>query len=535
MTRPRCGRCSPGPTRRCRPLSPERRRPDDPARRPHPEIRRARRPVRYRRTEGESDPPRSPGAAAVADVARHHLARAGRGDPVRVGGLDEPDPPRPVLGPALADRALGGLGQLPRCLALRRSAALAVAEPGVRRAHHRDRHTVGSAGRAQREQPILRQGTGAVVVPGALRHPDLRRRHRLANPAPAQWPAQPPPAGAGPARRRPLADRPGQLLDAGRRRRLGLLAVLPHDARRPADDFHRDLRSGRSRRHHVVAEDRAYRSTADQRPAQPRPAAVDLAALQQLHSALPAVRQPRTRPGERLADQHLPDLISGVPVRARRGNVHRRTDPHRHPRPGLPARRAPERPTTGGVRVVSWHARAPEAVLPSWLRRGAITLIGGFALVPVLFMVLLSVTPDDEVAGGGLWPTHFEFDNYVKLWSTVPLASGLFNSMFVALVAAIIATMFAVGAAYCLTRFTFIGRRPFLSSLVMVQSLPQTLLILPLFVVLASVGSALGITIVGSRGGLILTYLSFALPLATWVMVTYLRRIPESLEEAGLV
>jgi len=184
---------------------------------------------------------------------------------------------------------------------------------------------------------------------------------------------------------------------------------------------------------------------------------------------------------------------------------------------------------------VSWHARAPEAVLPSWLRRGAITLIGGFALVPVLFMVLLSVTPDDEVAGGGLWPTHFEFDNYVKLWSTVPLASGLFNSMFVALVAAIIATMFAVGAAYCLTRFTFIGRRPFLSSLVMVQSLPQTLLILPLFVVLASVGSALGITIVGSRGGLILTYLSFALPLATWVMVTYLRRIPESLEEAGLV
>ncbi|MGH3324179.1 MAG: carbohydrate ABC transporter permease, partial [Streptomyces sp.] len=85
------------------------------------------------------------------------------------------------------------------------------------------------------------------------------------------------------------------------------------------------------------------------------------------------------------------------------------------------------------------------------------------------------------------------------------------------------------------TRFTFIGRRSFLSGLVLLQSLPHALLILPLFVVFSSVGSYLSVIIVGSKWALVVTYLTFALPLATWVMVTYLRKIPQSLEEAGLV
>src|SRR5205807_7397225 len=64
---------------------------------------------------------------------------------------------------------------------------------------------------------------------------------------------------------------------------------------------------------------------------------------------------------------------------------------------------------------------------------------------------------------------------------------------------------------------------------------PGVMLLLPLFMMFSSAGTFLGITVVGTRAGLVVTYLTFALPLATWVMVTYLRKIPESLEEAGLV
>jgi len=117
----------------------------------------------------------------------------------------------------------------------------------------------------------------------------------------------------------------------------------------------------------------------------------------------------------------------------------------------------------------------------------------------------------------------------------VSLGSGLANSVIVALVSAVVATVFAVGAAYCLTRFTFVGRRPYLAVLVFLQSVPQVLLLLPLFMVFSSAATYLGLPLVGTRLALILAYLTFALPLATWVMVTYFRKIPRSLEEAGLI
>ena len=101
--------------------------------------------------------------------------------------------------------------------------------------------------------------------------------------------------------------------------------------------------------------------------------------------------------------------------------------------------------------------------------------------------------------------------------------------------AAVIATAFAVGAAYCLTRFTFAGRRPYLASLVTLQSVPHVMLLLPLFMVFSSAGTYLGLPLVGTRTAVVITFLTFALPLATWVMVTYLRKIPQTLEEAGLV
>ncbi|MGH3309492.1 MAG: carbohydrate ABC transporter permease [Streptomyces sp.] len=184
---------------------------------------------------------------------------------------------------------------------------------------------------------------------------------------------------------------------------------------------------------------------------------------------------------------------------------------------------------------MTWRPRDPQAVLPRGVQMGVIIGLALFAMIPVLYMVLMSVSPDSEVAAGTLWPTQFELRNYIDIWGTVALATGLSNSLLVALSASVIATVVAVGAAYCLTRFTFIGRRSFLSGLVLLQSLPHALLILPLFVVFSSVGSYLSVTIVGSKWALVVTYLTFALPLATWVMVTYLRKIPQSLEEAGLV
>ena len=187
--------------------------------------------------------------------------------------------------------------------------------------------------------------------------------------------------------------------------------------------------------------------------------------------------------------------------------------------------------TATGRRVQS---RDPQRLLPRWLSVVVITALM-LMLLPVLYMLIISVSPDFESASGKFWPSRLIFANYASVWSTVDLARGLMNSLIASLGAAVIATFFGLGAAYCLARFNFRGRKPFLTSLVGLQSIPGVMIILPLFVVFSSVGTALGIPIVGSRPALIVTYLTFAIPFATWLLVTNLRQIPVAFEEAAMI
>jgi ABC-type glycerol-3-phosphate transport system permease component len=178
--------------------------------------------------------------------------------------------------------------------------------------------------------------------------------------------------------------------------------------------------------------------------------------------------------------------------------------------------------------------RDPQRIVPRWLQVLTIVILLLF-LLPVVYMVIISLSPDLEAAAGALWPSRFVFRNYLDVWSTVDLAGGLLNSFIAAFTAGLIATVFGLGAAFCLTRFTFRGRAFFLNSLVGLQSVPGVMIILPLFVMFSSIGSAIGIQIVGSRPALIVTYLTFAIPFSTWLLVTYLRQIPISFEEAALL
>jgi ABC-type glycerol-3-phosphate transport system permease component len=179
--------------------------------------------------------------------------------------------------------------------------------------------------------------------------------------------------------------------------------------------------------------------------------------------------------------------------------------------------------------------RDPRELLPRPVRIVAIT---GFVVTitfPIAFMLLLSITPDSEIGAGRLIPSHWAFENDVKMWSTVNLGRGLANSLVICGLSSVIAVIFAVGAAYVLSRFDFRGRFPYLYSLIALQSVPHVMLLLPLFVLFSSIQTAIPFRLIGTYQGPVITYLTFALPLATWLMVSYLASIPVELEEAALV
>ena len=193
--------------------------------------------------------------------------------------------------------------------------------------------------------------------------------------------------------------------------------------------------------------------------------------------------------------------------------------------PPVPARRRTGRSAAGEA-----HRLLPRPLLVI-----VTAVLLAMVLIPTSYIVLASLNTDIGVAEGQFWPSQFSLESYTKIWTTANLATGLLNSMLVCAVVAVASALLGTITAYVLVRYTFFGRLTILRGLVGLQSIPGTLMLLPVFVLYSSAGNYLGIAVVGTRWGLFIAYLTFALPFSTWVMVTYLRGLPRELEEAGRV
>jgi len=200
-----------------------------------------------------------------------------------------------------------------------------------------------------------------------------------------------------------------------------------------------------------------------------------------------------------------------------------------------PVRRISRADAAKNARATSRRTADVTRLLPRPLLVIIIVILLLVVLVPVSYIVFASINSDVSVASGAFFPTELHLDNYVKVWSTVALATGLFNSILVSGIVAIVCALLAVSTAYVLVRYSFRGRLTFLRALLGLQSIPGTLMLLPVFVLFSTAATTLGIQIIGTRWALFVTYLTFALPFSTWVMVTYLRGLPRELEEAARI
>jgi multiple sugar transport system permease protein len=184
---------------------------------------------------------------------------------------------------------------------------------------------------------------------------------------------------------------------------------------------------------------------------------------------------------------------------------------------------------------MSTRSAAVTRLLPRPVQVVVIVVLLVVILGPVSYVFFASVNSDLAVAAGAYLPHGLNFGNYARIWSTVDLAGGLKNSLIVAGTVAAVCAVVSVGTGYVLVRFAFFGRVTILRALLGLQSIPGTLLLLPVFVLFASLANLFSIQIIGTRPALFITYLTFALPFSTWVMVTYLRGLPPELDEAARI
>ncbi|MFF1829259.1 carbohydrate ABC transporter permease [Paenarthrobacter sp. NPDC058040] len=192
-------------------------------------------------------------------------------------------------------------------------------------------------------------------------------------------------------------------------------------------------------------------------------------------------------------------------------------------------------PSVATFRPGSKRQHEVTRLLPGPMLAIILTVLSAIVLIPVAYIFLASVNSDIGVANGEFWPSSFSLENYTKIWSSVGLAKGLANSVLVAGATAVVSAAMSVSIAYVLVRYQFRGRLTILRGLLALQSVPGTLMVLPVFVLFSSAASYLGIQVIGTQWGLFVTYLTFAMPFSTWVMVTYLRGLPRELEEAARI
>ena len=166
----------------------------------------------------------------------------------------------------------------------------------------------------------------------------------------------------------------------------------------------------------------------------------------------------------------------------------------------------------------------------------SLIVLGLFVLVPLYVMMTSSLKPLSDVQGAFTWwPTNLTTEPFVDMWRTVPLARYFVNSTIVSVVATVFSVAIAILAAFAVSRFRFRGRTVFTTTVLSTQMFPGVLFLLPLFLIFVNINNSTGLQLVGTRLGLIITYLTFSLPFSIWMLAGYFDSIPRELDEAALV
>ena len=154
-----------------------------------------------------------------------------------------------------------------------------------------------------------------------------------------------------------------------------------------------------------------------------------------------------------------------------------------------------------------------------------------FAIGPYLWMLLTSLKHESTLfsAGRTLLPDAVTLENYIRLFSKTAFLKNLGHSFIVASGAVVLGLSVSITAAYSFSRYRFKGRRPLMLMFLLINMFPVVLLIIPLFIIMKH------LNLLDTHAGLILAHSTFAIPFATWMMISYFNAVPRSLDEAAQV
>lgn len=159
-----------------------------------------------------------------------------------------------------------------------------------------------------------------------------------------------------------------------------------------------------------------------------------------------------------------------------------------------------------------------------------------YAVVPMLWMLSTSMkSPFAALQQPPRWiPEDFNFEQYQTLLSPNNSVGSQFlryllNSLWVSFATTVLGVLIAVPAAYAFSRFTFPGKDALFFSILVRNMFPLVVFLIPLFILMKN------LRLINTHGSLILTYLTFGLPLSIWLLKGFYDNIPPQLEQAARI
>jgi N,N'-diacetylchitobiose transport system permease protein len=169
------------------------------------------------------------------------------------------------------------------------------------------------------------------------------------------------------------------------------------------------------------------------------------------------------------------------------------------------------------------------------LRKAGWNVLGLFVLAvmvfPVYWMVSTAFKPGHDILSyTPQWvPTSPTVSNFTDAVHQQFFWDAVKNSLIVTSVVVVLSLVLAFLAALALAKFRFYGRKPFIVIILGVQMVPLAALIIPLYIMMSRFNQ------VDKLSGVIVMYLTFALPFAVWTLRGFLLGVPKELEESAMV
>jgi arabinogalactan oligomer / maltooligosaccharide transport system permease protein len=175
----------------------------------------------------------------------------------------------------------------------------------------------------------------------------------------------------------------------------------------------------------------------------------------------------------------------------------------------------------------------------NWFKRvGWSHLVGvlalAFSLFPIIFVVSAALNPVGTLSSSSLLPSNVGVDNFSSILSG-SFPRWFLNSLIIGILSASLSMFVSACAAFAFSRFRFIGRRPGLLGILLIQLFPQFLAIVALYLMFTEITQLWPPIGLNTTWGLLLLYLGGALGVNTWLMKGFFDTIPKDLDESAKV